>query len=170
MAHTYTHPFTPWETILLKRCHVKMLLIWENTNICQEITCTMEINLLCVDGSKSTGNLLSEENLYVLLPALSGPSLCQLLFLVVQGTNRSSKIFRRLNISSAKFLRGFIFVAMTTRQYNLLHLYIEENFVGLIFILEGDWRKIFCNENFLIYGMLAHQLYTLLPHSTLPSN
>ena len=50
---------------------------------------------------------------------------------------------------SVKFLPGFIFVTMTTRQ-NKLSPFIRRRkyFVGLIFVIEGDQRKFFRNENF----------------------
>ena len=59
------------------------------------------------------------------------------------------KIFRRLNFC----LAGFVFVAMTTWQYKLTpFIHQRKNFVGLVFVLEGDHRKFFPDENFPIYS------------------
>ena len=54
----------------------------------------------------------------------------------------SGKIFRRLN-----FPPGFTFVTMTTWQYELTPIIRRRKyFVGLIFIVEGDWLKFFATK------------------------
>ena len=65
---------------------------------------------------------------------------------------RSSGIFHRKNISSVKFSPGFIFIAMTTRQYKLTPFICQrKDFVGLIFILKVIYEN-FWQRKFSIYG------------------
>ena len=63
-------------------------------------------------------------------------------------------IFINKNISLVKFSPGFIFVAMTTRQYKFIQfIRSKKYFLCLIFVVDGDWRKFFHNKNFPIYGI-----------------
>ena len=58
-------------------------------------------------------------------------------------------------------MSGFIFVAMTTRQYKILpFIRRRKYFVCLIFVIEGDCRKFSRNKNFPIYGRCQIQLGT----------
>ena len=66
----------------------------------------------------------------------------------------SLEIFRWWKISLVKFLRGFIFVAMTTWQCKLTpFIRRRKYFIGLIFNVEGDRWKFLHAKNFLIYGI-----------------
>ena len=72
---------------------------------------------------------------------------------------------------SVQFSPGFIFVAITTRQYKFTPFICwRKYFTGLIFIVEGDCQKSFRNKNFLIYAIwqtwyVCHHL-RLMTHLT----
>ena len=65
------------------------------------------------------------------------------------------------------FSPGFVFVAMTTRQYKLTpFIRWRKHFVSLFFVVEGDWRKFFCDNTFQIYGTYENITLTQTTPST----